>query len=134
MPDSPRPSPHRQRPRPAPMAGPFLEFDLGREIRQLHEEDAWNTGRNTKTLVKHPDLRVLLMALKAGMRVEEHQAPGRISVQTIVGRISLRALGRTFDLPAGSLLALDRTVVHHLEALEESAFLLTIAWPEETRS
>jgi hypothetical protein len=41
----------------------------------------------------------------------------------------MRALGRTFDLPAGSLLALDRGLPHDVEALEDSAFLLTIAWP-----
>jgi quercetin dioxygenase-like cupin family protein len=38
---------------------------------------------------------------------------------------------RTFDLPQGNLLALDRGVAHDVEALEDSAFLLTIAWPEE---
>jgi quercetin dioxygenase-like cupin family protein len=41
----------------------------------------------------------------------------------------VRAQGRTFDLPAGSLLALDQGIPHDVEALEESAFLLTIAWP-----
>ena len=37
--------------------------------------------------------------------------------------------GRTFDLPAGTLLTLDQNLPHDVEALEESAFLLTIAWP-----
>jgi quercetin dioxygenase-like cupin family protein len=115
------------------MAGPYLEFDLGREIQQLHEEDTWSTGRNSKTLVKYADFRVVLMALKAGMRVEKHQAEGRISVQTIAGHINIRASGRTFDLPTGSRLALDRATVHDVEALEESAVLLTIAWPEEIK-
>jgi hypothetical protein len=34
------------------------------------------------------------------------------------------------DLPAGHLLALDRTIEHDLEAVEESAILLTISWPK----
>jgi quercetin dioxygenase-like cupin family protein len=50
-------------------------------------------------------------------------------VQTVRGHIRVRALGRTFDLPTGGLLALDQNVSHDLEALEDSAFLLTIAWP-----
>jgi quercetin dioxygenase-like cupin family protein len=58
-----------------------------------------------------------------------HQTEGRISIQTVVGHIQVRAQGRTFDLPAGSLLALDQGIPHDVEALEESAFLLTIAWP-----
>jgi len=52
----------------------------------------------------------------------------RISIQTVAD-IQLRAQGRTFDLPTGSLLALDQGLSHDVEALEESAFLLTIAWP-----
>jgi quercetin dioxygenase-like cupin family protein len=38
---------------------------------------------------------------------------------------------REFDLPAGHLLALDAAVPHDVEALEDSAFLLTIAWRRE---
>jgi len=34
-----------------------------------------------------------------------------------------------FDLPTGRLLALAQRLLHEVEALEESAFLLTIAWP-----
>jgi len=49
--------------------------------------------------------------------------------ETVAGHIQVRAQGRTFDLPTGRLLALDKGVLHEVEALEESAFLLTIAWP-----
>jgi quercetin dioxygenase-like cupin family protein len=45
----------------------------------------------------------------------------------------MRALGRTFDLPLGSLLTLDRGAPHEVEALEDSAVLLTIAWPGKNR-
>lgn len=134
MSDATPPTPHRQRPHPAPLAGSFLEFDLGREIQQLRHEHTWSTGRKSRTLVKQSDFRVVLMALKAGTRVQEHKADGRISIQTVAGRISIRACQRTFVLPAGSLLALDRATVHDVEALEESAILLTIAWPEEVKS
>ena len=75
-------------------------------------------------------MRIVLMVLKESIRIEEHQAEGRISIQTVTGHISVRAVGRTFDLPTGSLLALDRATVHDVQALAESAILLTIAWPE----
>jgi quercetin dioxygenase-like cupin family protein len=112
------------------MTGLFLEFDISREIRQLQEEDAWRAGRNSKALAKYDDFRIVLIALKEGVRIEEHRAEGRISIHTVVGHISVRALGRTFDLPAGRLLTLDRATVHNVGALEESAILLTISWPE----
>jgi quercetin dioxygenase-like cupin family protein len=119
---------HR-RPHTPPMAAPFLEFDLTRELEALHGEPEWNSGQNAKTLVKHDDFRIVLTALKARARLPRHQTEGRISIQTVAGHILVRAEGRTFDLPTGTLVALDRGLPHDVEALEESAFLLTIAWP-----
>jgi len=79
--------------------------------------------------VKYDDFRIVLIALRANARMPDHRAEGRISVHTLRGHIRLRALQRTFDLPAGSLLALDRDLAHDVEALEDSVLLLTIAWP-----
>jgi quercetin dioxygenase-like cupin family protein len=111
------------------MAEPLMEFDLPAEIHRLKTETTWNTGQNARTLVKYDDLRVVLMALRAKARMPEHKTEGRISVHVVSGHIRLRAAGRTFSLRAGGLLALDQGVPHDVEALEESAFLLTIAWP-----
>jgi quercetin dioxygenase-like cupin family protein len=111
------------------MAAAYLEFDLAREIEALHGEPEWSTGQNAKTLVKYDDFRIVLTALRAHARMPLHQTNGRISIQTVRGHLQVRAQGRTFDLPAGTLLALDRGLPHDVEALEESALLLTIAWP-----
>jgi quercetin dioxygenase-like cupin family protein len=81
--------------------------------------------------VKYDDFRVVLIALNAHARLPEHHTKGRISIQTVAGHIVVRADGRTFDLPTGTLLALDHDVPHDVEALEASACLLTIAWPRE---
>ncbi len=67
--------------------------------------------------------------MKANTRIPEHHNPGRISVQTIFGYIRMQADGKLFDLPQGKMLVLDRAVTHDVEALEESAFLLTVAYP-----
>jgi len=111
------------------MASPFLEFDLTAEVNKLHAEATWTTGRNARTLVKYDDLRVVLTALRANMRIPEHTTDGRISIQMLSGHLRLTASGRTFALRPGGLVALDRGIAHDIEALEESAFLLTIAWP-----
>jgi len=79
--------------------------------------------------MKYDDFRVVLTALQAQTRIPEHKTEGRISVHMLSGHIRLNASGRTFDLLPGSLLALDQGARHDIEALEESAFLLTIAWP-----
>jgi quercetin dioxygenase-like cupin family protein len=121
--------PARRRPHAPSMASPFLEFDLTAEVNMLHAESTWTTGRNARTLVKYDDLRVVLTALRANMRIREHTTDGRISIQMLSGHLRLNASGRTFDLRPGSLVALDQGIAHDIEALEESAFLLTIAWP-----
>lgn len=121
-------SQHR-RPHTPPIAAPFLEFDLTREVEALHSEPEWTSGQNARTLVKFDDFRVVLITLRARARVPGHQTKGRISIQTVDGHILVRAEGRTFDLYRGALLALDQGVPHDVEAVEDSAFLLTIAWP-----
>jgi len=121
-------SSHR-RPHSQPMDAPYLEFDLARELDQLRGEREWESGHNSKTLVKYDTLRVVLIAMKAGTRVPEHQTDGRISIQAIRGHVMVRASGRTFDLPAGGLLALEQGLRHDVEAREDSAVILTIAWP-----
>lgn len=119
---------HR-RPHPQPMAATYLELALTSEIEQLHRAPEWNTGRNAKTLIKYDDLRVVLLALRAQTRIPDHRTDGRISIQTVRGHLRIRADGRTFNLPMGGLLALDGGLVHDVEAVEDSALLLTIAWP-----
>jgi quercetin dioxygenase-like cupin family protein len=137
MSDAPGEHAQHRRPHAQPMAAAYLEFDLARELEQLHREPGWSSGQNAKTLVKYDDFRVVLIALKPLVRLPEHQTEGRISIQTVAGHVRVRAQGRTFDLPMGRLLALDQGLPHDVEALEASAVLLTIAWPgrgEERRS
>jgi len=127
--DTVRHQPAHRRPHAPPIASPFLEFDLTTEFNRLCDEPTWNTGRNARTLMKYDDFRVVLTALKTGMRIPTHKTDGRISIHMLSGHIRLNASGRAFDLRPGSLIALDQGSAHDMEALEESAFLLTIAWP-----
>jgi quercetin dioxygenase-like cupin family protein len=119
----------RRRPHTSSMSSPFLEFDLTSEVDRLHGESTWNTGQNARTLIKYDDLRIVLIALKGGARIPEHKTNGRISVQVLSGHVRLNASGRAFNLFPGSVLSLEECAPHDLEALEESALLLTIAWP-----
>jgi quercetin dioxygenase-like cupin family protein len=121
--------PDRQRPHAGPIASPFLEFDLKTEIDRLHAEPSWSTGRNARTLAKYETFRVVLTALRAGVRIAEHRTDGRISIHVVHGHLRLTAAGRVFDLRSGGLVSLDHSEPHDLEAIEDSAFLLTMAWP-----
>jgi quercetin dioxygenase-like cupin family protein len=112
---------------------PILECNLLEEIQNLHKEDAWlkATGPSSKTLVKHADMRIVLIAMKKNVVMREHTTSARISVQTLAGHIHLKLADRTVDLPAGHLLALNPNVTHDVVADEDSAFLLTLSWRAE---
>jgi quercetin dioxygenase-like cupin family protein len=110
------------------LADSILLFDISHEITQLRLEDSWQrgTGRSSKTLVKHPDFRIVLTLMKPGSLMHEHRTDARISIQAVMGKIKLHLRQRTVELSAGQFLALDSGVPHDVEAEEESAFLLTV--------
>ena len=118
-----------------PLDGPHLSFDLGSELDRLKREAPWRErGHNAITLAKYPDLRFVLMALRAGARMTTHEPDERVSLQVLGGRVRVAVGGREVEVQAGQLLAMDRAQAHQVEALEESALLLTLSWPTGHRA
>jgi quercetin dioxygenase-like cupin family protein len=111
----------------APVPTQSTEISLEDETEALRNSTEWLTGIARKRLIQHPDFLMTLRRMKPNTRIPEHYNPGRICVQTLFGYIRMHADGRTFDLRGGQCLVLDRAVVHDVEAVEESAFLLTVA-------
>jgi quercetin dioxygenase-like cupin family protein len=110
-----------------PLQGPTLLIDLASVRDELERESPLPAGAHTaKTLVKQPDMRIVLVVMKAGSVLKEHQAEARISVQTLSGRVRFRAAGESIELPTGKLLVVDKKVPHEVEALEDSTFLLSL--------
>lgn len=113
------------------LAAPALAFDLPAEIERLHQEAGWTSGeRAGKTLVKEPDFRVVLTVMKRGSRLPRHETDGRISIHVLSGTLTVRAREQPTEMSAGHVLVLDRNISHEVDAREDCAFLLTIAWPE----
>jgi quercetin dioxygenase-like cupin family protein len=112
------------------LAAPLHTIDLAAELDHLRAMEGWRrSGRSSRTLVKGSDLRLVLIALKTGVRLEDHHAPGRITIHPLAGRLLVRVAGEEVDLPTGRVLTIGPAIQHEVEAREESAFLLTIAWP-----
>jgi quercetin dioxygenase-like cupin family protein len=109
---------------------PMLRLDLAKELEELRQGALFRANdHNAKTLVKHPDLRVILMAFKSGATLSQHHTVGRLTLQTLEGRVRLTLESERIELSEGVLLALGPSISHDLEAVEPSAVLLTIAWP-----
>ena len=111
-----------------PIEAPLLHLRLSEQLERLGREPTWRTsGRNAITLVKEPTLRVVLMLLGKGTRISEHQAAGSLTFHVLSGSVTFRAGARVESLGSGELVVLESTVAHEVEALEESACLLTLA-------
>ena len=85
-----------------------MGFDLPAGVHPLHAETTWSTGQNARTLYKYDDFRVVLIALGAEARMQEHKAEDRISIHLRSGHVELRASGRTFSLRSGGARARPR--------------------------
>lgn len=107
---------------------PLRTFDLPALLKQIKSEETWRTAhRSAMTLAKTQELRVVLVALHAGSVLPPHRAEGAITVQTVQGEIKFSAATKTVSLKEGRMLTLQKGLEHSVEAVEESAFLLTIA-------
>jgi len=114
---------------PHPLIGTALTFDLAAEAEALKGEPTWQqSGHNAKTLVKHADVRVVLIALREGARMQEHKTDQCVTIHTLSGSLRIHLPERTLDLSPGALLALEQTVLHDVEALADSVFLLSLGW------
>jgi quercetin dioxygenase-like cupin family protein len=93
----------------------------------LEKARAAGAGRSATTLHggRTHRLRQTVIALAAGRSLGEHESPGEATLQVLRGRVRLHAGGTTWDGARGELVVIppDR---HDLEAVEDSAVLLTV--------
>lgn len=71
-------------------------------------------------------LRQTLIALTAGSGLAEHNSPGEATLQVLRGRVRLTTAGDSAEGAAGDLLVIPPER-HSLEAIDDSAVLLTVA-------
>jgi quercetin dioxygenase-like cupin family protein len=105
----------------------IVTVDIRTEIARLKSEPAWASGdRHGSSMVKGDGINVALMVLKAGAKLQVHHTRAPITVQLIEGRVNFIANGKTHAMTPSMLLALDRGIEHSVEAVEESAIVLTV--------
>ena len=79
------------------------------------------------TLRKGGGMDVVLLVMKAGDRLEEHAAPGPLSLSVREGRIRFVAGEEVVEAESDTLLTCDAGVRHAVVALGDAVCLLTIA-------
>ena len=105
----------------------ITQIDLNAEIARFPPEGP--SGRRSEILLKTPSLRVVLVTMRADTELHEHSAPGTITVQPLAGRFRFVVADEEREMGPGTLLSVEGGVRHAVRAMEDGAFLLTIAWP-----
>jgi quercetin dioxygenase-like cupin family protein len=112
----------------------FAQFDLAQEMLASEQTKPWQTGHTARTLFKKADFRMVLISMEKGSSLKEHHADGTITVQVLKGAIHFTTQGETHRLQTHGVIALAASIKHAVEALEDSALLLTIAWPPAAKA
>ncbi len=114
---------------------PLMTFDIPAEIAAMRASEQWKSSRRgAKTLAKNADVRMVLVGLSKGLAIHEHRAEGPITVSVAEGTIRFKAAGEERTLERGTILALGQGITHELEALEDSAFVVTVIQPHPAHS
>jgi quercetin dioxygenase-like cupin family protein len=93
---------------------------------ELEHAQSASNGRSTKSVHGGSDhlLRQSVIALCAGHSVAEHDNPGEVTVQVLLGRVLLTSGETSWTGWIGDLLVVP-TAPHSLEAIEDAVVLLT---------
>ena len=74
-------------------------------------------------------LRVTLVLLTSGATLNPESTAGGASLHVLDGRVRVQAEGERWDLGPGDLIVLGENLREPVTAMEEAAFLVTVAWP-----
>jgi quercetin dioxygenase-like cupin family protein len=112
------------------MSGRGHVFAIADEVRSLRNElDHTSGGRAAKTLAKTDGLRVTLVLLTRGATLNPESTAGGASLHVLEGRVRVQAEGEQWELGPRDLIVLGENLREPVTAIEETAFLVTVAWP-----
>ena len=92
-------------------------------LADLHNHPA---GRAAKTILSGTVMRAVMVALRQGEAMSEHDSPPAATLQVLSGQVTVRAGEREWRVAAGQLVQVP-PLRHAVEADTDSVFLLTVA-------
>ena len=103
-------------------------FDLLAADRELRSAAAYKLdGHTARTLVREVPMRVVFVVIRAGAKIAQHHSENTASIHVLTGHIRLQLPDHAVDLPAGRLLVIPPKLAHDVEAVSDSAFVITLA-------
>lgn len=102
-------------------------FNLDDVIAEFPPDPTSAAKRRAELLVKSDTLRVVLITALAGSKLNEHNAPGPITIQVVHGEFILTLEGEARKMEQGDIAIIAPEIMHEVECTSDGAFLLTIA-------
>jgi len=117
---------------PSDLDEPMMTFLIPEEIAKIRaDQRSANQGKRSHVLAKNEHVRIVLAVLSGGEVLQEHETEGQITISMVQGAIRFNALGKRETLAVGGLLTLQPGIRHSVEALEDSAFVITLCAPSK---
>lgn len=115
-----------------PLAGKHLTFDLPSIIAELRQEESYlRSGRAGRTLVKAGPLVLTVTLIRDGVEVGTHHAETPMTLQVLEGGLSYRIGDEDAELGEGEFLFFGPGHAKDIQALDDTALLLTITRDDE---
>lgn len=74
-----------------------------------------------------PFSKEIRICMAEGNTMQEHTAPGAITILVLKGKVRIDSLEESRELESGDMVYFDAKVPHSLEALQESVIRLTLS-------
>ncbi len=112
------------------LSGRGQVFTLADEVRTLRGElEHTSGGRAAKTLAKTDGVRVTLVLLSSGTTLTPESTAGGASLHVLEGRVRVQTEGDMWELGPQDVIVLAENLREPVTAIDEAAFLVTVAWP-----
>lgn len=83
-----------------------------------------------RVLFTSPECRAVVVDLRAGEEMGDHQVRERVLVHLVAGQVDIESRGETVSCGAGTLVEFEPGERHSVRALEDTRLLLLLApWP-----
>jgi quercetin dioxygenase-like cupin family protein len=115
--------------------GKASTFDVPAIIDDLKKQQNWLNGEiSSVILLSSPTIKVLLTLMHEGTEVISYQADDSVTFQVIDGSMILHIGDESILIREGEMLTLDEKLKYSFDAVEETAFLLTLVSNKENKN
>jgi quercetin dioxygenase-like cupin family protein len=104
----------------------YGKVNLAQVVAEIPPDPDTAARHRAEILIKTDTIRVVLITILEGGQLNDHSAPGPITIHALTGSIDVDVEGERHTISAGEMISLAPGVRHAVTGRETGAFLLTI--------